>query len=336
MYDTSGQWSYLPDLQPFDRDFSFEEGELINSGSKTNVRKVVPWGVFQEIRSRSFPSFPKGFPGEDRLAVKYLLPETQNDPDYRAKMALEIIHHAMLQPHQNVVTAHGYYSLGDEHHLVMDYAEGVTVLNLIDAYQLEVDECLYLAMKVAMGLHHAHEHNIIHRDVKPENIIVTPDGTPKIADFGVSLARDEVDFIGCRNTQTLQVVWGTPEYMSPEQAEGGVCGRSSDIYSLGVVLYRMLTGKNPFDAGENMDYDTMRNHRLKYAPSLNRVRDGIPQGVDGVVSSALEKKPIFRHYDCSEFVSSLASVFILAGYHIKETREKLGEKVKLLQESARG
>ncbi|MGB9720622.1 MAG: serine/threonine protein kinase [bacterium] len=148
--------------------------------------------------------------------------------------------------HKNIVEIYDYFREGGEHYLVMEYIEGMSLDDLIEK-EAPFHPLLTaaIAREVCLALVCAHKNGIIHRDIKPKNILISKDGVVKLADFGV--ARD----IDAPDLTTTGAIIGTPFYMSPEQAGGGRAGFQSDIFSLGVVLYEMVTGKKPFVAEEN-------------------------------------------------------------------------------------
>ena len=184
---------------------------------------------------------------------------------------------------------------------VMPYVEGETLRDRIDREkQLPVDEAVALASKVAGALHHAHEHGVIHRDIKPGNILLQ-DGEPVVADFGIALA---VGAAGSNRLTETGLSLGTPYYMSPEQATGDqAVGASTDTYALGSVLYEMLTGDPPYMGSTAQ---AVLGQIISAKPiSATEKRPSIPANVDAAVRKALEKLPADRFASAQEFVKAL-------------------------------
>jgi serine/threonine protein kinase len=164
--------------------------------------------------------------------------------------------------HRNIVPIYDYFSIGSSCYIVMQYVDGVDLAQVIErAAPLEPKIVAYIAREICCALQHAHQSGIIHRDVKPTNILISRTGEVKITDFGVARGEDMPHL-----TSTGQVI-GTPFYMSPEQAEGKEVTSQSDIYSIGIVMYEMITGKRPF-TGDNVHGITAKIIRGKYPSPL--------------------------------------------------------------------
>ncbi|MGC8666517.1 MAG: protein kinase domain-containing protein [Chthonomonadales bacterium] len=196
--------------------------------------------------------------------------------------------------HPNIVTVYDFGEEAGRHYIVMEYLEGIT---LRDALQtkgaLPVNEAIEIASKVLAGLAHAHSHQVVHRDVKPDNIHLLPDGGVKLADFGIARIMEEASLTGAGQ------VFGTPSYMSPEQIEGRAVDHRTDIFSMGVVLYEMLAGRKPFQ-GDNLvsiTYAIMHNQPLPLT--------GVPRAVEEVVFQALNKNPLLRFQSADAMRSAL-------------------------------
>ena len=189
--------------------------------------------------------------------------------------------------HPNIVTIYDAGETADVAYLAMEYLEGETLREALDSgIAMSVGRAAWIAAQIADALAYAEEHGVVHRDVKPANIIITRRGAVKLTDFGIALLP-----MGSR-TQTGMVM-GSPKYMSPEQAMGVPVDSRSDVFSLGVVLYEMLTGKPPFD-GDNLNVILYRV--LNEAPSAPRsINPRIPQGLERVVCKMLEKNPEHRY-----------------------------------------
>ncbi len=200
--------------------------------------------------------------------------------------------------HPNIVTIYDVGKSGDVAYIAMEFLQGRELRDVMNDYGLlPVDQVLDIAHQVAQGLAYAHEHDIVHRDVKPSNIMVVRDGHVKITDFGIArMASSAV------HTQTGMVL-GSPKYMSPEQVMGKTIDQRSDIFSLGVMLYEMLTGQAPF-TGENVN--AIMYQTLNSAPvPPNMLNHSVPEMLNFIVAKALAKKLEDRYQHAKDFAVDL-------------------------------
>src|SRR5699024_10695119 len=179
------------------------------------------------------------------------------------------------------------YDVGEEDHIlykVMEYVDGMTLKEYIQQHgPLEVTEAIRIMKQITSAIAHAHENNIIHRDIKPQNIMLDTYGNVKATDFGIAMALSNTAF-----TQTDSIL-GSVHYLSPEQARGGIATRKSDIYSLGIVFYELLTGRLPF-AGQSAVSIALK-HLQSDTPSVRQINPEIPQSVENVVLKSMTKDP---------------------------------------------
>jgi len=200
--------------------------------------------------------------------------------------------------HPNIVTIYDVGKSGDVAYIAMEFLQGRELRDVLNENPLlPIDQVLDVVVQVAQGLAYAHEHDIVHRDVKPANIMVVRDGHVKITDFGIArMASTAV------RTQTGMVL-GSPKYMSPEQVMGKTIDQRSDIFSLGVMLYEMLTGQVPF-SGENINAIMYQIMNMVPSP-LNTLNPAVPDMLNFIVAKALAKAPDDRYCDAGEFAEDL-------------------------------
>ncbi len=229
------------------------------------------------------------------VAIKILKPEYSSDKSFVDKFRNEAQSAAGLS-HPNIV---GVYDVGDDgelHYIVMELVEGITLKHFIDRKgKLEIKEAIGIGIQIAKGMEAAHDNNIIHRDIKPQNIIISKEGKVKVADFGIAKAINS-------NTITSNSM-GSVHYLSPEQARGGYSDEKSDIYSLGVTLYEMLSGQVPF-AGDNTVSVAML-HIQAEPTSLRELDPSIPISVDRIVAKCMQKRPDRRYHSASDLIVDL-------------------------------
>ncbi len=229
------------------------------------------------------------------VAVKVLKPEFRADSAFISKFRVEAQSAAGLA-HPNIVNV---YDVGDDNgvqFIVMELVEGITLKEYIEKKgRLAVREATSIAIQVSMGLEAAHHNSIVHRDVKPQNIIISTDGKVKVADFGIARAASS-------NTINSNVM-GSVHYSSPEQARGGYSDYKSDIYSLGITMYEMLTGHVPFDGDTTVAIaikhlqEEMQSPR-KYVPDL-------PKSIVQIIYKCTQKSPDRRYDDMAELIRDL-------------------------------
>ena len=234
---------------------------------------------------------------EREVAIKVLRPELLSRPDLVERFRAEAITLARLN-HPNVATLYSFLRQGDEFFMVLEFVPGETLESLINSCgALSCEQAAYLISQALTGIAHAHQANVIHRDLKPANLMLTCDGSVKVMDFGIARALD-----GERMTRAGRLV-GTIEYMSPEQVRGQTTDIRSDLYSLGIVLYELLTGSLPFKS--DSEFELMRMQIEDVPQSSVLLAQNLPPAMEQIVLRALSKQPESRFQNASEFCQAL-------------------------------
>lgn len=235
---------------------------------------------------------------EREVALKFLHRQYTQHEEMLERFRAEARTLALLN-HPNIAATYRFFEWEGDHVLVMEYVEGETLESLIRrSGPLPLPEAVALFDSVLQGIGHAHAKQVVHRDIKPSNLLRTPDGAVKITDFGIARV------LGASRMTRAGKVFGTLEYMSPEQVSGGETDGRSDLYSLGIVLYELLSGHLPFEASS--DYDLMQAH-LKGRPTpLRQRRADLPAEVEQFIRRALEKDPGARFQSAAEMRQALA------------------------------
>ena len=203
--------------------------------------------------------------------------------------------------HPNIVSIYDVENEGEFYYLILEYVEGMTLKDyMIKNPRIPIETIVHIAKQIAEGLSHAHQNGIIHRDIKPQNILMNENLTCKITDFGIARAYGDTTL-----TQTNQML-GTVYYLSPEQARGNVATAQSDIYSLGILIFEMITGQIPFK-GESAVAIALK-HLQEELPDIDKFRDNIPQSVKNIVLQATMKNPNERYISSKELFEDLSTV----------------------------
>ena len=266
----------------------------ILAGGRYRVEEVVGGGGMATVY--------RGHDAElDRpVAVKVLAENVVADPEFRERFLREARVAAKLL-HPNIVQV---YDVGEDDggrpFIVMELIEGDTLAQRARGRRLRVDEVVDVATQVCAGLQHAHDHGVVHRDVKPGNLLHRRDGLVKIADFGIARAAEA--------TQLTEVgtVLGTAAYLSPEQAAGEEVGPAADLYSLGVVVYELLTGRTPFQFGSLAELAAKQ--REGAVTPVRELAPAVPPPLEDVVMRCLARNPAYRPGSAAELGQELSAV----------------------------
>jgi serine/threonine-protein kinase len=238
------------------------------------------------------------------VAIKFIRPELSQEETFRHRFEREARIAARLS-HPNIVHIFDFGAFQDRHYLIMEYIRGITLKEYLKSTVsagaiLSLDEIIAIIAQISQALDYVHHAGIIHRDIKPDNILLTPDGRACLSDFGVAR------YVGADGNHTgTGLILGTPTYMSPEHilSDGPCLSPASDIYSLGVILYELLTGKPPFTA--NTPILIMLKHLSAPIPDLSAPLLDIPDSLEDVIQKVLAKDPLERYQSAGLFLRDL-------------------------------
>jgi serine/threonine-protein kinase len=238
---------------------------------------------------------------ERTVALKILRKDFSNDPSFRQRFHQEAKAAANLS-HPNIVTVHDFGLYADQLFIVMEFVPGNDLKTLLKGRnRFEPAEALELINQACAGIGYAHRAGLVHCDIKPQNMLVMPDNRLKVVDFGIARLMATIS-----PDEKSDVVWGSPQYFSPEQAAGMAPSPASDVYSLGVVLYEMLTGRLPFVASSAEEL--ARLHRESLPPSPRRLNPSIPVQLERILLKVLAKEPSSRYRTADQMGRVLTSL----------------------------
>lgn len=237
------------------------------------------------------------------VAIKILKQSFTGDHKIVAKFRQEAQSCAGLT-HPNIVSVYDVGNDGDLYYIVMELIEGITLKKFIEKKgRLEIKEAVGIAIQIAQGLDAAHANHVVHRDIKPQNIIISREGKVKVTDFGIARAT-----FGTSTNTINQAPVGSVHYLSPEQARGGFSDERSDIYSLGVTIYEMLAGKVPFSGDNNVSVALL--HIQGEATPLHELNPDVTPSVEKIVAKCMQKKPERRYFSAAELIRDLKAAIL--------------------------
>ena len=247
------------------------------------------------------------------VAIKILRPSLTPDPTFIMRFQNEARSIANLS-HPNIVTVYDVGNDGDTHYIVMEFVDGRDLKKLIREYggALPVAKALELAIGICAGLGFAHRAELVHADVKPQNILLTKDEQVKITDFGIAQALSD-----SQPSTRQSIVWGSPHYFAPEQAQGERPTAASDVYSIGIVMFEMLTGRLPY-TGANQQELAMAHIRAPI-PRVTDINPVVPESLSQVVYKVMSKEPHSRY----RFAEQLKH--ILESFQDQMKRQTMGD-----------
>lgn len=268
------------------------------------IGKVLE-GRYEIISELGGGGMARVYRGQDRLlhrnvTIKILREQYASDKDFLIRFENEAQAVARLS-HPNVVSIYDVGQENDLHYLIMEYVEGSTLKALIaDKAPLPPLQAIDIARQICSALEHAHENEVIHRDIKPHNILITKNGQAKVTDFGIAQAVNEATM------SYSGTMVGSVHYLSPEQARGGVTGAAADIYSFGIVLYEMLTGQLPFQG--DTPVAVAIKHLQEMPRPLQEINPEVPPALERIVMRTLEKDPSRRYQTAADLHAELETV----------------------------
>ncbi len=231
---------------------------------------------------------------ERTVAIKVLKEDNTQDATFRANFRQEARAAANLS-HPNIVTVHDFGLDHNQLFIVMEYIPGTDLKSVIRQKGIfKLNEAIELMIQACAGVGYAHRAGLVHCDIKPHNILVTPDMRLKVTDFGIARALATIPA-----EEHNDIVWGSPHYFSPEQAKGAAPSPASDVYSLGIIFYEMLTGQLPFKSEDGTELARM--HREEQPLPPRRLNSQIPQKLEDIILKVLSKEPSSRYRTADQF-----------------------------------
>ena len=252
---------------------------------------------------------------ENRLvAIKILKPELSDDKDFIRRFRIEGQATSSIDS-DNIVRVYDVGNVGDVYYIAMEYIDGVTLKQYIRRKgTLSARETMAIAAQVAVGLRAAHSRHVIHRDIKPQNIMLSRDGKAKVTDFGI--ARAVTDETRTMNVATM----GSVHYIAPEQAKGMVCDERSDIYSLGICMYEMITGRVPFDKETSVAVALAHMNEAMVPPS--KLNEQCPRALEQIIFRCTQKSSARRYHNCSELLKDLKTAVADPNYNFEQQEQE--------------
>lgn len=225
---------------------------------------------------------------ERPVAIKILREDFSQNAEFRERFRQEAKAAANLS-HPNIVTVHDFGFDAGRLFIVMEFVPGTDLKTLLrQRGRFTIDEAVHLMIQACAGIGYAHRAGLIHCDIKPHNMLVTPDQRLKVTDFGIARALATI-----HPDEQSDVVWGSPQYFSPEQAAGGAPSPASDVYSLGIILYEMLTGQLPFNANDAGELARLHREGIPVPP--RQLNPAIPPALELIVLKIISKEPSARY-----------------------------------------
>lgn len=284
--------------------------------------KTILNGRYEIIRPIGYGGMAEVFLAHDQLldrdvAVKMLRNQFLEDKELLEQFRREAKSAARLV-HPYIINIYDVVSEGNNQYIVMEYVDGVTLKEYMQEHKLSLNAVLEIGVRLADALQHAHSHNIIHCDIKPQNILIDKNMNPKIADFGIAKMVTNQTMVYSKS------VMGSVHYISPEQASGGKITACSDVYSLGIVIFEMLTGQVPYVGTTAVSVAMM--HVEKPVPQLKDYMENVPDGLQEIMNKALAKRCEDRYINAGELRRDLMNLKMkLFPFSSEDYRQELGQ-----------
>ena len=284
--------------------------------------KTILNGRYKIIRPVGYGGMAQVFLAHDEMldrnvAIKMLRDQFLSDNELLEQFQREAKSAARLV-HPYIINIYDVVSEGDNQYIVMEYVDGVTLKEYMQEHKLSLNAMLEIGVRLADALQHAHSHHIIHCDIKPQNILLDKNMNPKIADFGIA------KMVTNQTMVYSKAVMGSVHYISPEQASGGKITASSDVYSLGVVLFEMLTGQVPYKGTTAVAVAMM--HVEKPIPRLKDFMEDVPEGLQEIIDKALAKQAEGRYQNAGQLRRDLLALKMrLFPYSNEDYTQELGQ-----------
>ena len=243
---------------------------------------------------------------ERPVAIKLLRQDFSKDSGFRDRFRQEAKDAANLS-HPNIVTVHDFGFDSGRLFIVMEYIPGTDLKTIIrQSGQMKAGEAIPLMIQACAGIGYAHRAGLVHCDVKPHNMLVTPDQRLKVTDFGIARVLSTI-----HPDEKSDVVWGSPQYFSPEQARGRAPSPASDVYCLGIIMYEMLAGRLPFISNDPIELSRM--HKETLPPPLHQLNQSISPELEQIINKVLSKEPSSRYRSADQLGRILTSFIQSAG-----------------------
>ncbi len=244
------------------------------------------------------------------VAIKTMLPQYANDPSFAARFKQEAQAAAALSS-PYIVSVYDWGKDGESYYIVMEYLRGTDLKSGIRKHgALDSRKVAQIGSQIAQALSVAHKHDIIHRDIKPQNIMVQPDGNIKVMDFGIARAKNS-------HLTTDNAVLGTAHYVSPEQTQGKELGPTTDIYSLGIVMYEAATGRVPFEGDDAISVALKQVNEAPQAPTL--LNPSVDPILESIILKCMEKDPSNRYQTADDLYYALRDYLMGRGSRVSST-----------------
>ncbi len=271
-------------------------GQTLNGRYK--IEELLGQGGMSSVYKGNDPNLSRS------VAIKLIHSHLSNNPEFVRRFEQEAAAVAQLR-HPNIIQVYDFANEGDVYYMVLEYVPGETLQDQLEALsnsgkRMEVAEVASILASVGDAVAYAHEKGMIHRDLKPANVMIRPNGDPILMDFGVAKMLG-----GAQHTATGAVI-GTALYMAPEQVRGEIPDERADIYSLGVMLFEIATGKRPYDGDSAISI--MMKHINDAVPDVRALRDDVPQGLADVITRAMAKTREERFQSAAELAMALRGI----------------------------